>query len=218
MKYGTLGKERSNFVRCPPYSNVHQTHSRDLWAQLSCCLTGDKPEERVSKQAHGEDCSRLVSVKEAMEQCTADPRAVALQYVFPGNCCSRVEAEQLHSSEGTRKIKIFCKKMSLLRNYLTWKNHGSFEVEQQFCVDLGWFYFIFCFLKLFQIWLHFCILFSCNCSSARQWHLSLHRNSFVSAWLVDLLGFCLCFHSKAHAVFRFTHFTRGHCGGLAAVT
>lgn len=64
----------------------------------------------------------------------------------------------------------------------------------------------------------FCILSSCNCSSARQWHLSLHRKSFVSAWLVDLLGVYLYFHSKGHAVFRFTHFTRGHCGGLAAVT
>lgn len=80
--------------------------------------------------------------------------------------------------------------------------HGSFEVEQQFCVDLGWFSFRFCFLKLFQLWFHFCILSSCNCSSARQRHLSLHRNSFVSAWLGNLLGVCPLFPFQATCSFQ----------------
>lgn len=67
MKYGTFRREYNDFVRCPHYSRVHQTHSRDFCAQLSCSLTGERPEEHVSKQTHGEACSRCVSIKEAMQ-------------------------------------------------------------------------------------------------------------------------------------------------------
>lgn len=153
---------------------------------LGKSLTGEIPEEQVSRQAHGEAHSRCESIKERVELCIADPTPEALQWFSLRPDAAGWSWNECMFLREQKNPSLLQEKFSFEKWFDT-----SFEVEQQFSFDLSCFYFYFCFLKLFQLWFHFCFLSSCSCSSASQLHLSLHRNSFVSAWLVNLLGFVL---------------------------
>jgi len=134
---------------------------------------------------------------------------------FSWRNCNTLKGGQMHFVWESRKIKIFCRKSfcQICRNYLQQKFWSRKAI-------LHWLrLFLYSFLKLLQLWFHFCFLFAYNCFSSSQLHLSLYRNSFVSTRLVSLF---VCYpvfpFQEARGFQSCSFYTKGHCSGVGDVT